>query len=228
MNALCLKDISFGYEKNKLILRSVSLEVEKGEAVAIKGESGSGKSTLGMVACGVIPKMHKGYFSGRVSALGEDIADKAVYETADKISMVFQEPESQLFAPAVIDEVAFAPENLCLDQKEIMYRIHSALGSVGMAAFSDYSPTALSGGQQQLVVLASILSLNPQIIILDEVTAGIDPQGIGLLQNVVKRLKEQGKTLIIIEHEDFLSEYCDKIYMLRSGSLVKSDGHNQS
>ena len=221
MTALSLRDVSFSYDGKKKILKNVSLEIEKGDVVAITGSSGCGKSTLAMIACGVIPKAVHGYFSGSVVVLGEDVSDKEIYETADKISMVFQDPESQLFSPAVIDEVAFASENLCYTGDEIAVRVDKALNTVNMQAFKDHSPAMLSGGQQQLVALASILSLDPEIIILDEVAAQIDEEGVLLLNKAVAALKKQGKTVVIIEHGNAFETLYDTVYILEDGHLSR-------
>jgi len=220
VSALELKDIHFSYEKGSPILSGVCLSVEKGEIAAISGSSGCGKSTLAMVACGVIPKSVHGRFSGSVSVMGEDIKNKEIFETAQHISMVFQDPESQLFAPQVIDEVAFAPENLCFPMQDINDAARRALETVGMSDFDSFPPDRLSGGQQQLVALASILSLDPEIIILDEVAAQVDDDGIVLLQRAVKSLKQRNKTVIIIEHGNTFADLYDSAYVLSGGRLI--------
>lgn len=220
MNALSLEDISFSYDGKRTILCGLSLAIEKGETAAITGPSGSGKSTLAMTACGIIPKSLRGEFSGIVRVLGEDIKDKEIYNTAQSISMVFQDPESQLFAPSAVDEVAFAPENLCFEQRRIIERIESSFEAVGISGFADRSPHTLSGGQQQLVALASILSLDPEIIILDEITAQVDEQGAKLIEDAIKTLKLRGKTVIIIEHEGTFSGLYDAVYRIENGKIA--------
>lgn len=222
MIALSIKDLSFSYDGKRKILDGLYFEAKQGEAIAITGASGCGKSTLAMAACGVIPKTISGGFSGSVFVFGEDIKDKPIAGTARQISMVFQEPESQLFAPAVIDEVAFAPENLCFAQDNIITAITEALNTVGMRGFSDYSPNSLSGGQQQLIALASVLSLGAEVIILDEVTAQTDEAGVLLIREAVKELKKRGKTVIIIEHRKDLRDLCDTVYRMENGRLIKT------
>ena len=219
MTALELKDICFGYDEERQILRDISLRVAVGDTVAVTGASGCGKSTLAMIACGVIPKAVHGDFSGCVSVFGEDIADKEIYETAEQISMVFQDPEGQLFAPAACDEVAFGPENLCYDMARINTRIDAALETVGMRRYAEQSPARMSGGQQQLIALASILALDPQIIILDEAAAQVDEDGTQLLKSAVSTLKKQGKTIIIIEHGNVFESLYDTVYMIENGVM---------
>ncbi len=224
MKALVLENISFRYDKQEQnILSCVDLELEAGTVTAITGNSGCGKSTLAKIACGVIPKAIHGHLEGKVYLFGEDSADKEIYETAQQVSMVFQEPESQLFAPAVIDEIAFGPENLCFGMDEINARVNDALRTVGMGmeGFADRPPHKLSGGQQQLIALASILALQPKIIILDEVAAQVDEEGTVLLKKAVQALKAQGRTIMIIEHEPHFEEFYDRKYCLASGSLVE-------
>lgn len=220
MTALKLKDIHFSYDKNKPILDGACLSVSKGEVAAVSGSSGCGKSTLAMVACGIIPKSVHGRFSGSVIVMGEDVKDKQIYETAQQISMVFQNPESQLFAPQVIDEVAFAPENLCYTIEEIANGTKSALGTVGMQEYTSYHPDKLSGGQQQLVALASILSLDPDIIILDEVSVQIDEYGVELIRCAIRKLKQRNKAVIIIEHENTFADLYDSAYILSGGKII--------
>jgi energy-coupling factor transporter ATP-binding protein EcfA2 len=218
MTALSLNDIRFSYNGQRQILDGVSIAVDEGDIAAITGASGCGKSTLAMIACGVIPKAVYGEFSGRVCVFGEDIADKEIFETAEQISMVFQDPEGQLFAPAACDEVAFGPENLCYDIDRINRSIDAALATVGMQDFYDRAPTRMSGGQQQLIALASILSLDPKIIILDEVAAQIDESGAERLKEAVRVLKQQGKTVIIIEHGSVFESLYDTAYLIENGT----------
>jgi energy-coupling factor transport system ATP-binding protein len=219
MTALELIDISFSYDGKHKILDHASLSLPEGAVASVSGKSGCGKSTLAMIACGVIPKAVQGELSGKVLLFGEDSRNKEIYETADTISMVFQDPESQLFAPAVADEVAFAPENLCFDDKTINERIGRALETVGMGGFGDHAPDRLSGGQKQLIALASILSLEPKIIILDEVASQVDTEGAALLRAAVSALKAQGKTVLIIEHGRVFHELCDIRYDMQDGRL---------
>lgn len=220
MNALRLIDVRFSYDGKRTILDGVSLAIEKGETAALTGPSGCGKSTLAMIACGIIPKSVSGEFSGSVSVFGEDIRDKQIFETAQNISMVFQDPESQLFAPAAADEVAFAPENLCFEQKRIIERTDISLRMAGLSRFADCPPHLLSGGQQQLIALASILALDPEIIILDEVAAQIDGEGVKFIADVIKALKRRGKTVIIIEHGSTFSGLYDTVCKIESGKIA--------
>ncbi|MGI5849272.1 MAG: energy-coupling factor ABC transporter ATP-binding protein [Christensenellales bacterium] len=222
MKALCLDHVSFGYDEKHNVLDDICLKIDRGAVAAVTGRSGAGKSTLAMAACGVIPKSVSGCFKGSVRVLGEDIADKEIFETAGIISMVFQDPESQLFAPTVADEVAFGPENLCFGREAINDRLADALETVGMEAFAVHPPSMLSGGQQQLIALASILSLGPEVIILDEVAAQVDEVGVALLKDAVKALKRQGKTILIIEHGNSFKALYDEVYVLENGRLSRS------
>ena len=221
MTALLLKDIRFAYSGQEPLLRGVTLELAEGAVAAVTGVSGCGKSTLAMIACGAIPKAVPGTLSGHVFVFGEDIADKPIYQTAQQISMVFQDPEGQLFAPSVTDEVAFAPENLCFNTEAINTSIDNALSSVGISGLRDLPPDKLSGGQQQLAALASILALDPHIIILDEVAAQVDSEGVVLLRQSVKALKARGKTVLIIEQENDFESLYDVAYLLDDGAIRK-------
>ena len=181
----------------------VEFDIPRKSVFGFVGESGSGKSTvMNLIARFWDPG------AGRITIGGTDIRQVSPDSLMGQISMVFQDPEGQLFAPSVTDEVAFAPENLCFDAEMINARMRDALDAVGAARLGSLPPDRLSGGQQQLVALASVLALDPAIIILDEVAAQVDSEGVALLREAVKALKARGKTVLIIEHEnDFESLY---------------------
>lgn len=223
MIALSLKNVSFSYDENTRIIDDVSVDIDKGMVVGIKGVSGCGKSTLALIACGVIPKSINGNFAGDVNLFGKNIKGKQIYETAKIISMVFQDPEYQFYSDAVVDEVAFAPENLCYVRDEILASIDKAITFVNMNDYLEVSPRNLSGGQQQLVALASILSLDTEIIILDEIAAQIDKKGIELIKKTIATLKQMGTTIIIIEHKNDFTQFYDKVYTLSMGKLTENE-----
>ncbi|MDX9799998.1 MAG: ABC transporter ATP-binding protein [Spirochaetia bacterium] len=223
MTALKLHDICFSYNSENKVLDHVCMELKEGSASAIHGPSGAGKSTLGMIACGLIPKIVPGFFTGSVEVFSTDIADKKIHQTASLISMVLQDGVNQLFSTSVIDEAAFAPENLCINPKEINRRAETVLDSTGLAAYLQTHPAMLSGGQQKLLALASILTLAPKILILDEPAAGVDEQRVAFLKEIFLKLKNKGKTLLIIEHSQVFSDLCDTVYELKNGNLNIAD-----
>jgi energy-coupling factor transport system ATP-binding protein len=217
MAILVAEDISFSYDKVNKALSNLSLSVEKGEYIAVIGHNGSGKSTLARLLNGLLSPD-----SGNIIVDGINGNDKAsLFEIRKKVGVVFQNPDNQLVASIVEDDVAFGPENLGVPREEIGERIDFALKSVGMENFRKSSPTRLSGGQKQRIAIAGVLALKPEILILDESTAMLDPQGRKEILEVVKKLnQEQGVTVIAITHymEEVVS--ADRVYVLDDGKLA--------
>lgn len=206
-------------------LKGVNLKVEKGEALAIVGLSGNGKSTLCHCISGIYNQLHKGSLKGEVLLFGRCINTLEKKDIVTKIGIVFQDPDTQLFSPTVEDEVAFGPENLCLDRNEIRKRVDEALNLVGMAEHRLSNPNHLSGGQKQLIALASVLSLQPEIFIFDEAMSQVDKRGRTVIKSKIKSLKEQGKTIIMIEHDMSNLDIADKVMVLREGRLYEFAGN---
>ncbi len=219
MSAIEVKNVSFSYDKSKKVLDNVSLSVGEGECVAILGANGSGKSTLAKIINGLLTPD-----SGEVSVFGLTPKDKrSLYEIRKKVGVVFQNPDNQLVATIVSDDVAFGPENLGLSREEIGKRIDFALKSVDMEEFRNSSAERLSGGQKQRVAIAGVLAIKPEILILDESTAMLDPVGREEILKIVKKLKdEQNVTVIMITH--FMEEvtFADKIIVLNNGKNALS------
>ncbi len=219
MPIIRLENVSFSYDKNIDVIKNVSLSINKGENIAIIGHNGSGKSTLAKLFNGLIKAD-----SGSVKVLGFDASDKKqVFEVRKKVGVVFQNPDNQLIASIVEDDIAFGPENLGIDRKEIAERIDFALKAVGMEKFRHSSPTRLSGGQKQRIAIAGVLALKPEVLVLDESTAMLDPQGRSEVLDVAKKLnKEQGTTVINITH--YMDEVveADRVFVVSKGEIVLS------
>lgn len=212
-----LKNVSFSYDKKIDVIKNVSLTVEEGEFVAIIGHNGSGKSTLAkLLNCLVQPD------SGSVIVDGLDGADKKqTFKIRERVGVVFQNPDNQLIASIVEDDVAFGPENLGVKREEIGERIDFALNAVGMQDFRFSSPTRLSGGQKQRIAIAGVLALKPKVLVLDESTAMLDPKGRKEVLAVAKKLnKEQKTTIINITH--YMDEVvgADKVLVINKGEIV--------
>ncbi len=220
MSVLLAKNIGFGYS-DKMLFSSLNLEVKKGECLAIMGESGCGKSTLCNVLAGIIPRNIDGKLSGEVLIDGENIQNLPLEKIITKIGIVFQNPDSQLFAPTVEDELAFGPENLCLPVEEIAKRIDLALHTVGMAEYRFSNPSKLSGGQKQLIALAATLTLDPDILLFDEVMSQLDTESIVRIKNCIVNLKKNGKTIIMVEHNAENTTICDRTLRLENGTLTE-------
>ena len=215
MNAVEVKNLSFKYNNSEeYILKDVNFSVKSGETVAIKGQSGCGKSTLCNIICGLIPRIYKGNLTGEVLIYGENIENLSIAETVQKIGIIFQNPSTQLFSPTIEDELAFGPENLCVDKEEIGLRINKILKTRNMEKHIYDNPNNMSGGEQQLIAIASVLMLNPSILICDEIMSWIDDEGKEIIKSVLLRLKEEGKTIIMVDHDLENIKIADRVIYL--------------
>jgi len=219
---ISVKDVSFSYdseekEDRKKVLNNVSLEINKGELVAILGHNGSGKSTLVKTFNGIcIPD------EGTVMGDGLDTADeKNVEEIRKKVGMVFQNPDNQIVATIVEEDVAFGPENLGVEPAQIRKRVDEALKTVGMIAYSSHAPHMLSGGQKQRVAIAGVIAMEPSYIVFDESTAMLDPSGRREVMDTIKKLNSKGITVILITHYMEEAAVCDRVIVMNKGSIEK-------
>ena len=211
--------VSYAYEENgPLAVQDVSLTVEEGEFTAILGRNGSGKSTLAKLLNGLYQPD-----AGKVLVLGMDTADEAhIWDIRQAAGMVFQNPDNQLVATMVREDVAFGLENIGVMTEEMPGRIEQALRTVGMEAFMDRAPHLLSGGQKQRVAIAGILAMRPRIIIFDEATAMLDPAGRREVFDTVERLNQEGITILWITHFMEEAARCRKIHVIDGGQIVLS------
>ncbi|MBQ8899089.1 MAG: energy-coupling factor transporter ATPase [Clostridia bacterium] len=200
----------------RLALEGVDLEIERGSFTAILGHNGSGKSTLARHFNGIFLPLE-----GAVLVDGMNTADEEkLYEIRRKIGMVFQNPDNQIVASVVDEDVAFAPENLGLPREEIIRRVDSSLASVGMEEFRGHAPHLLSGGQKQRVAIAGVLAMRPECIVLDEPTAMLDPKGREeVLSTVTQLRKEYGMTVVIITHHMSEAARADRVVVLAKGKI---------
>ncbi|MDD4088741.1 MAG: ABC transporter ATP-binding protein [Tissierellia bacterium] len=212
MNAVEVRNLSFKYNNSQeYILKNVNFSVRTGETIAIAGESGCGKTTLCNCICGLVPRLYKGELTGEVLIFGENIKNLSIADTVTKIGIIFQNPSTQLFSPTIEDELAFGPENLCVDREEISYRIDEILKTMNMEKYRFDNPNNLSGGQQQLIAIASVLMLNPSILICDEIMSWIDDEGKEIIKDIFLKLKEEGKTIILVDHDNDNIKIADRI-----------------
>lgn len=217
MPIITAENVSFSYDKQKKVIDGISLSIEKGEYVAVIGKNGSGKSTLAKLFNGLLRADE-----GDIIVDGLSASDKKnLFEIRKKAGVVFQNPDNQLVASIVEDDIVFGPENIGLDRKEIKKRIDFALSAVGMEEYRYASPERLSGGQKQRVAIAGVLALKPDILILDESTSMLDPQGRKEILEVVKRLnKEQGVTVIAITHYMEETLDADRVIIIDGGKVA--------
>lgn len=222
---LSTENLSFTYPDGTQALKNINIEIEKGEKVAIIGPNGAGKSTLFSHFNGLTEPA-----SGCVKIEGKPISFKKdkLLKVRQKVGIVFQDPNDQLFAPTVKEDIAFGPMNLGLSYDEVEKRVEDALKMVGMENYEDKTPHHLSGGQQKRIAIAGIIAMKPELMILDEPTAGLDPDGVEKVLNIMNQLNEEGMTLIISSHDiDMISKYADKIFVLYNGEIIESGNKNK-
>ena len=213
-----VKNIKYSYNAEYQALKGVSLKVEKGEMVALLGKNGAGKSTLFLQLNGIYRPDE-----GQVFIDGEELKydKKSLLKFRQKVGIVFQNPDDQIFAPTVEEDVAFGPLNLGLSMEEVQDRVEEALSRVGMSGFEKKAPHHLSGGQKKRVAIAGILAMKPEIMVLDEPTAGLDPQGVVDLSKLLNELNDEGITIIISTHEvDLVPNYAKRVFVLVDGLLI--------
>ena len=213
-----VRDIKYSYNNDYQALKGVSLKIEKGEMVALLGKNGAGKSTLFLHLNGIYEPDE-----GKVFIDGEELKydKKSLLKFRQKVGIVFQNPDDQIFAPTVEEDVAFGPLNLGLSMEEVQDRVEEALDRVGMSGFEKTAPHHLSGGQKKRVAIAGILAMKPEIMVLDEPTAGLDPQGVTNLVKLLKELNDEGITIVISTHEvDLVPDYANRVFVLVGGELI--------
>ena len=217
------RDLSFQYVTSKtVVLDHISLTVKEGDYLAVLGPSGSGKSTLCLTFNGIIPKSIAGKMSGDVTVNGLNTRDHEVYELAEKVGIVLQNPESQLFAMSVEEELAFGPENLGLPREEINRRIEEATKIAGIKDRERF-PFSLSGGEKQKLTIASMLTMQPSYLVLDEPTSQLDPRGRKDVYAVLEKLHKEGMSIVLIEHDtEYVAEHAHTVVVVEEGKIVKS------
>lgn len=219
------EDLSYRYDgddsKGSPVLNDLSLTVNEGEFVAVLGHNGSGKSTLAKLLNMILTPTE-----GKIYIMGKDITDENmteddILELRKNIGMVFQNPDNQLVATIVEDDVAFGPENLGVPSDEIRQRVNEMLENVGMLEYAKHEPHRLSGGQKQRIAIAGIMAMHPRCIIFDESTAMLDPMGRKeVMESVIRLNRERGMTVIMITHYMEEAAMADRIIVLNDGSLI--------
>ncbi|MDI9618804.1 ATP-binding cassette domain-containing protein [Methanothermobacter sp.] len=214
-------NVRYTYPDGTEALKGINFHARRGEVVALLGPNGAGKSTLFLHFNGILQPT-----SGKVLVDGKEIdySKSGLIEVRQKVGIVFQNPDDQLFAPRVDEDVAFGPLNMGLDEDEVKERVKDALRKVGMSGYEDRPPHHLSGGEKKRVAIAGILAMKPDIMILDEPTSGLDPRGASQILRLLHELNEEGMTIIISTHDvDLAPLYSDRIYIISGGEII-SDG----
>ncbi len=221
-----LEKVNYSYPTRQIALKDVSLRVEPGERIALLGANGSGKSTLLKILDALYWPT-----AGDFCAFGEQMTpelladDRNAFAFRRKVGLVFQDPDAQLFSPTVWDEVTFAPLHLGLPKNEVIERAEWAMELLGIGRLRDRAPHRLSGGEKKKVALASVLSLRPEVWLLDEPTAGLDPRSVSRLLDFLEDLKGEGKTIITASHDlDIVGDIADRVVMFCEEHEITIDG----
>jgi len=220
MDKIVLKtdNLNYIYHDGVHAIKDINIKIKEGEKVAIMGPNGAGKSTLFLHFNGL-----KEPDRGNIEVDGEKMVynKKELLEIRQKVGIVFQNPNDQLFAPSVEEDVAFGPMNLGLPIEEVEKRTAEALELVEMSDSKDKPPHHLSGGQQKKVAIAGIIAMRPEIMILDEPTAGLDPQGVDQILEILNKLNDEGMTIVISSHDvEMINDFADHIFVLKEGKII--------
>lgn len=219
MHLVETRDLTHVYRGNLPALQGVNFIAERKSRIAVIGPNGAGKSTLFKHFNGILKPT-----SGEVLVRGEPVTKENVREVRKFVGIVFQNPDDQIFSPTVEQDIAFGPTNLGLDEATVAHRVEEALHLLGIEDLRERVPHHLSGGEKKRVAIAGILAMEPQVLVLDEPTAGLDPQGVTDLMGFVNRLPEDyGMTVIFSTHHvDLVAEMADFIYVMDQGQIVAS------
>lgn len=211
---------------DKLALDDISLSVEPGEFIGIIGKNESGKSSLCQALAGLIPNFYKGAYGGKVLIGDIEVKNVPVDELCETVGIVFQNPFNQVTGSkaTVYEEIAFGLENMGVPKDDMVRRIDTAMELLDISKYGDRYPFDLSGGQMQRMAIAGIIAMQPQVIILDEPTSQLDPQGREEVFQAVQKLARQGITIFLVEHNmEKIAEYSDRVVLLDDGKLIAAD-----
>jgi energy-coupling factor transport system ATP-binding protein len=218
-----IKDLYYSYDNKTLVINKLSLEIYKQEWVCILGHNGSGKSTLSKLIVGLLAPL-----KGTINVDGKILSEETVYDIRRDISIVFQNPDNQFVGTTVIDDIAFGMENQQIPRDEMKQRIDQTIKQVKMEEFLLQEPHMLSGGQKQRVAIAGALALNSKVLIFDESTSMLDPQGREDIVSLIKQLKNEGdKTIISITHDLNEAILADRIIIMKNGKVMESGTPNE-
>jgi len=217
------KGLTYTYPAGtKRAIENVSLKIERGEFVILTGPSGCGKTTLCRCLNGLVPHFYSGKLEGDILVAGLNVSKRSVQELARHVGLVFQNPENQLFALFVEKDVAFGLENMGVPRHEIRERVDWALQMTGIEDLRERAPHELSGGQQQRVAIASVLAMQPDVMVLDEPTSFLDPLGAQKIFEVISEVNRKlGITVVLVEHRlDLASRYSNHVVIMHEGRVV--------
>jgi energy-coupling factor transport system ATP-binding protein len=214
--AISVKNLLYRYPTGREALRNVSLDIETGSTVGLIGKNGAGKTTLAKHFNSLLKPT-----SGRVMVAGIDTSKRSTSEMARVVGYVFQNPEDQLFGSSVLEEVAFGPKNLGMNQEQIERQTERALSTVRLLPYASEHPYNMTYGQRKMLCLASIVAMDPSVVVMDEPNAGQDYHGLRLLASIIDELKRMRKTIVIISHDmELVASECDKAALMCDGEVI--------
>ena len=221
-----IENVNYKYPlENKQVLKNINIEIKKGEFWAIIGKNGSGKTTFCNMLRRFVPDFYKGELTGKITLEDKELKDYSQKELVQKIGFVFQNPFTQISGvkDTVFEEIAYGLENLGLDKEEIISRVEKILKLLEIEKLRDRNPYDLSGGQKQRVALASIIAMDPDILVIDEPTSQLDPKGTEDIFKIINLMANEGKTIILVEHKlELIAEYAQNIIVLDEGEIILS------
>ena len=221
-----IENVNYKYPlEEKQVLKNINIEIKKGEFWAIIGKNGSGKTTFCNMLRRFVPDFYKGELTGTITLEDKELKDYSQKELVQKIGFVFQNPFTQISGvkDTVFDEIAYGLENLGLYKEEIISRVEKILKLLEIEKLRDRNPYDLSGGQKQRVALASIIAMNPDILVIDEPTSQLDPKGTEDIFKIINLMANEGKTIILVEHKlELIAEYAQNILVLDEGEIILS------
>ena len=226
-----IKNFSYKYPlEDKNVLENLNLKIEKGEFWAVIGKNGSGKTTLCNALRRFVPDFYKGEVTGEIVVDGKNLKDFSPKELVTKIGFVFQNPFTQISGvkDTVFEEIAYGLENLAVEKEKIIKRVNETLKLLEIEHLKDKNPQEMSGGQKQRVALASIIVMDPEILVIDEPTSQLDPKGTQDIFKIINIMAKKGKTIILVEHKlELIAEYAEKIVVLDEGKIILSGKANE-
>ena len=226
MGYLKLENVNYKYPlEEKNTLQNINIEIKKGEFWAVIGKNGSGKTTLCNILRRFVPDFYKGELTGKITLEGKELKDYSQKEIVQKIGFVFQNPFTQISGVknTVFEEIAYGLENLGIERETIISEVEKILKLLEIEKLRDKNPYNLSGGQKQRVALASIIAMNPDILVIDEPTSQLDPKGTEDIFKIINLMANEGKTIILVEHKlELIAEYTENILVLDEGEIILS------
>ena len=221
-----LENVSYQYPlENRKVLKNINLDIKKGEFWAVIGKNGSGKTTLCSILRRFVPDFYKGELTGKITLEGKELKEYSQKEIVQKIGFVFQNPFTQISGvkDTVFEEIAYGLENLGLEREAIISEVEKILKLLEIEKLRDRNPYDLSGGQKQRVALASIIAMDPDILVIDEPTSQLDPKGTEDIFKIINLMANEGKTIILVEHKlELIAEYAQNILVLDEGKIILS------